>query len=396
MAKAKHKISKQTKTILFLAGTTLLAVALLAFGIFVLPKWIRGTAPVPEGDEGTSQTPNTNGGSTTPNTNGGSTTPNTNGTETTVPEPNGSTTKLPPAIDSEPLPKSTFLKKGKEGAFSYDLYEDYAVITRVETSIVTAEIPAVLEEKPVMAIGENAFLGCSMMTSVTLPDTVREIGRCAFFGCDLLPGISLPETMNTIGESAFANCATLAQVKIPGSVKNIGLGVFDGTAFLENAKEDFILVGDGLLIAYKGEGGTISLPSEVKKIVSLSSCETLTGLYIPMGVTEIGDYALTMCTNVSTLVIPSTVTRIGAHAFNGCESLTGVNTGTGLVFIGDGAFSFCANLKTVVFSKTVLQIGEDLFQEVTTLERINVTPESFANEYFKTGKYASLVHAEEV
>lgn len=374
MAKVTRTLPKKTRTLILL-GATLLGVLLLVGLVLGIGHLIRLGAPTETPEEA----------------------PQGEGSTQTTPQKQEETkSELPPAVKTDPLPTSVFVKNGKEGAFSYDLYEDYAVVTRVDAGVTEPVIPATLEGKPVLAIGENAFISCSLMTNVTLPEGLREIGRCAFFGCPVLKEISLPESLNTIGESAFASCKSLATVSAKGGIQNMGPYVFEETAFLKNCKDSYVLFGDGLLIAYKGEGGSITLPSEVKKIVSLSACETITDLYIPTGVTEIGNFALAGCTNISRIIIPSTVTKIGDSAMLGCSMLTGVNTGEGLLSIGERAFAFCDNLKTVSFSKTVAKIGENLFESVTTLETIYVAPESFANAHFATSEYASLVKAETV
>ena len=72
---------------------------------------------------------------------------------------------------------------------SYSLNSDgesYSVTgigTCTDTDIV---IPSTYEEKPVTAISNSAFYGCSLLTSVIIPDSVTSIGLSAFYNCTAL------------------------------------------------------------------------------------------------------------------------------------------------------------------------------------------------------------------
>ena len=61
---------------------------------------------------------------------------------------------------------------------------------------------------PVKTIGEDAFLSCTALETVTLRNPVLEtIGKNAFSGCAKLTGFAIPATVKTIGEQAFLKCA---------------------------------------------------------------------------------------------------------------------------------------------------------------------------------------------
>lgn len=71
-----------------------------------------------------------------------------------------------------------------------------------------------------------AFFGCSRLTSITIPTSVKSIGDQAFSGCSSLASVSIPEGVESIGNLAFQDCSSMAIITIPSSVRNIGFGSF--------------------------------------------------------------------------------------------------------------------------------------------------------------------------
>lgn len=300
-----------------------------------------------------------------------------------------------------PVPESALLKSDLNDEFKYDLYEDYAKITKClnrTSSVVT--VPETIEDKSVLSIGASAFSGCALIEELTLPEALREIGPSAFSGCTGLGYVKLPDSLYFLGDNAFQNCLSLKEVVIPQGVKRIGNYAFDQTPFYEANHDEFFLVGDGVLIGYWGEGGNVTLPDNVKMISSFSynpGEETspairITGLTLPEGLEEIGDYALTACLNVGTIRFPSTLKTIGKNAFSGCVMLVDVRLPEGLERIDDNAFAFCENLSTISYPKSVTYIGADQFENATdALTRIYLAPDSFAMKHFQSSPYADLI-----
>lgn len=85
----------------------------------------------------------------------------------------------------------------------------------------------------VLRIAERAFDGYrhnddKILTSVVIPNTVREIGKRAFSSCNALKTVSIGNSLKTIGELAFEDCSLLASINLPNSVTTIDYGAFRG------------------------------------------------------------------------------------------------------------------------------------------------------------------------
>lgn len=151
------------------------------------------------------------------------------------------------------------------------------IVTRYNGTAADVTIPSRYKGKPVTMIDHAAFFN-SVVTSVTIPDSVTSIDDNAFGFCSQLTNISIPNSVTYIGFSAFAHCTSLKSITLPSSLSSISEALFSG-------------------------------------------CSQLTTIHIPDSVPSIQSYAFYHCRNLETIRIPVSVTLIETDAFAGCPSL---------------------------------------------------------------------------
>ena len=193
-------------------------------------------------------------------------------------------------------------------------------------------------------IGEGAFSYCSGLTSLTLPAGITEIGRYAFSGCSGLTSLNLPDGITSIGEKAFIDCSGLTSLNLPDGITWIDYGTFWGCSGLTS----------------------LNLPDGITSIgeKAFIYCSGLTSLNLPDGITSIGEKAFIYCSGLTSLNLPDGITSIGKEAFSSCSGLTSLNLPAGITFIGSRAFAGCIGLTSIyVYAEKVQKIGSNAFEE---------------------------------
>ena len=127
----------------------------------------------------------------------------------------------------------------------------HALIETISKSITSCQI-----HSDTKVIGHGAFIDCSHLTSITIPDSVTGIGVYAFGRCYSLSSVTIGDGVTSIGKDAFQSCESLTSVSIPDGVSSIGDYAFQ-------------------------------------------SCDSLTNVSIPASVTSIGDYAFRWCNRLA-------------------------------------------------------------------------------------------------
>ena len=235
----------------------------------------------------------------------------------------------------------------------------------------------------VSAINEETFKNCSGLTSIEIPKTVVSIGKSAFEGCDNVTEITLPfvgasrdaegyscsfgyifgystvssrsngdfvpgcgykESHNNgwyyyyeflvpsslkkvtvtdatqIGKGAFHKCTGISEIVLNDGITSIGDYAFYNNPWYNNLTDEFVTVGDNVLIKYNGTKSSVTIPDTVKHIAGgvFKDKSKMSEVILPNELLSIGDNAF-KGTALSTVTIPRSVTKIGTNAFPSCN-----------------------------------------------------------------------------
>ena len=280
----------------------------------------------------------------------------------------------------------------------------------------------------VKILGESAFSDCTSLEELSIDDGLQSIGKFAFSGCTSLEKAVLPNSVDSVGDYAFVNCTELSDPQIPKSLRYFGGYALENTKWMsQQKKNEFVTVGDGILIKYAGEAEVKSIPDTIKVVgsyafagnkklknvmipssvsviqnSSFEGCEKLDNIYIPASVEKIGQRAFYGCTSLKkvdlterlTVIenycfsesglqevkIPKNVTAVNKGAFEDCASLSKLTIGDGVKKIGENAFKNCILLKRVVFPKNLSVIEKDAFAGCKNLMRVEFSGAVVLNE----------------
>ena len=305
------------------------------------------------------------------------------------------------------------------------------------TSSTTSEtyyIPASLRN--VTVTGGNilfgAFCNCSMLTSITIPDSVTSIGGSAFRGCSGLTSVTIPDSVTSIGSFAFNGCTELATVYnysglniVAGSAENGYVAYYADNVYTDPPAEtdpgteqpdeperpgegevasDYTFSYDGesaVLTGYTGTATDLILPdsfvAENGELVTeyfignsaFENCTSLTSVIISDSVVGIGERAFANCEMLNSIIISVGLTNISPTAFNGCHSVANVSIPaaaipyipksnlttviiTGGDFIPSNAFLNCENITEVVIDDAIMSIGASAFDGCTSIVKATV------------------------
>ncbi len=119
--------------------------------------------------------------------------------------------------------------------------------TKSKTLIAGCRNSVIPGDGSVTSIGEDAFLGCEGLESITIPENVTDIGNFSFCLCTGMTSISIPKSVTRIGNSAFYSCPALTDVYYQGTKREWNaIKIEEYNHWLTNANVHFS-GGDGIL-----------------------------------------------------------------------------------------------------------------------------------------------------
>ena len=225
-------------------------------------------------------------------------------------------------------------------------------------------ITSVVVPEGLTAIAPRAFYGCTSITAISIPPSIQTIGEEAFYECDnisdvfitdlvawcnidfasnpihnsrlflsgsILTALTIPQSITSIKRNTFKSCSSIETVVIPSSVTSIGDHAF-----------------------YRCNNLTsIFIPNTVESIGESAFGETkLSTLDLPNSISTIPSNMCIGCTNLESISLPDNLLSIGFQAFHTCSKLTTITIPASVVSIDNGAFWFCDQLQSIYIKAT--------------------------------------------
>ncbi|MBQ4502858.1 MAG: leucine-rich repeat protein [Alistipes sp.] len=157
----------------------------------------------------------------------------------------------------------------------------------------------------------------SGLTEIIIPDAVTEIAVDAFGHCKNLEKVEFGANVKTIGESAFAGCTKLTSIIIPASVRDIEGYVFADSAVSEVVIEYGVQRLGAQVFNNCDYLTSITLPNSVYEMGSgvFGCCDALTKVQLSDNITNIPYGTFRYCNNLAEIILPANLGEINSMAF---------------------------------------------------------------------------------
>ena len=163
--------------------------------------------------------------------------------------------------------------------FEYDLNKEGTgvIIEKYKGKATDVIIPSVIEDFPVVTLGNQAFLESSIV-SVVIPDCVTDIYGGAFESCKSLQKVTLPKNLVYIGRKCFAYCSLLKEITLPEGLKKIYEEAFKYSGLESITIPNSILIIDCEAFQECKNLKTVNIGNGIKAIVNraFKNCSSLT------------------------------------------------------------------------------------------------------------------------
>lgn len=198
----------------------------------------------------------------------------------------------------------------------------------------------------IVAGGESYYASCFTNDNV--------LGYGTFADCRYLQHIVLPRSVGVIEKDAFLNCSALVSLTIPDNTRHYqpSEGCCRLTEFRVSSLNLYYAAEEGVLYDKKKE-----------ILLQYPEGKTSSSILIPPSVNTLADNAFQRCPLVS-LEVPHTVTTLGVQVFRN-SALQSIVLSDRIETLPNGTFQGCTNLRTITLGSGTSLISNYCFDRCT-------------------------------
>ena len=195
---------------------------------------------------------------------------------------------------------------------------NYAVTSMADDAFAYCnQLTSIVLPQTLRNLGKNAFLSCTRLTSCIIPDsTITEIPFEAFLKAGLIE-FRVPEGVTYIEQRSFEQMPNLLRVHLANSVKSVSSWAF----YILDALQDAIYNDSMFVLMPMNYQGAYTIPAGIQVIYKSAfyGCTKITSLTIPEGVKRIEHYGLMFSLNavIKTLHLPASLEYVTPGAIFG-------------------------------------------------------------------------------
>ncbi len=251
----------------------------------------------------------------------------------------------------------------------------------------------------VTKIEKYALYNCPKVTSITIPNSIKQLSSSSFEDCHSLKSFNVntenPNYSSTDGILFNKNRTTLIkyprskqgnQYNIPNSITKIGKNAF------RDSKLKTIIVPNSVVeieaYAFKNCNSLtkINIPENIKNIEehTFDNCKSLPYINIPQSVINIEEYAFYSCSSLTSLTLPNGIQKIKDYAFRQCSSLKSINIPSNVNELATKAFIYCSSLTSIICEIQdikKIEIGVKVFEFVDKNQCKLTVPKGTVRQY---------------
>jgi len=217
--------------------------------------------------------------------------------------------------------------------FTYIVNEGNITLTEYLGNHQDIVLPSALGKNQLTAIGDSAFAGNTVMSSLILPDTITSIGNEAFQNCTGIKELTLSENVKSIGSNAFAGCTQLTITVVRGSYAHSWCVANEVPVTYIATPESYftytVTEGEATITGFSGNQTEIIIPSvlagnPVTSIAGYAFGQNCLAeeIVVCEGITTIQGSAFFNCPSLKKVELPASITNVEGRAFSSCYFLT--------------------------------------------------------------------------